>query len=106
MRPSLAQGGGKEERVACELPVDLYLPSLYPEQLLATLKMCCSSLPNHIHLSQSLIQMHYALLMVQALNLTEVCCFSLNFNAEFVQNYENKTKIDFRAFLIQSFSIS
>lgn len=56
MRPSRAEGGGGEERVACELPRDLYLPSPYPEQLLATLRMCSSPLPHRIHLLQLLIQ--------------------------------------------------
>lgn len=58
MRPSQAQGGGGEERVARKLPRDLYLPSPYPEQLLATLRMCSSSLPHHIHLLQLLIRLH------------------------------------------------
>lgn len=40
MRPSLAEERGGVERVARELPRDLYLPSPYPEQLLATPSVC------------------------------------------------------------------
>lgn len=55
MRPSLAEGGGGEERVASELPRDLYLPSPNPKQLLGTLSMCSSPRPHHIHRLQLLI---------------------------------------------------
>lgn len=60
MRPSLAQGGGESYS---KIPRDLYLPSSYPKQLLEALRVCSGSRPPHIHLLQSLIQLHPALLV-------------------------------------------